>query len=989
MTADEHERTGERPPTGRPEFDRVATARVGRFELLARLGQGGMGVVYRARDPNLDREVAIKLLNPELTADASAQRRFRREALAMSGIDHPGLCPVYEVDEFDGQPYFVMPLLGGETLAVRIARERDAGVLGDRARVDAVVALTERIARALDHAHRAGIVHRDIKPANILLQSGDEPVVLDFGLARDASDAGGEAVEPGGGGTPLYMAPEQIASSGEQADRRADIYSLGITLFEALTLSPPFSGRSLFELFVQIRDRPTPDPGARNAAVPSDLRVVVAVATEKAASRRYATCAEFADDLRRVLRGEPVRARPLPVAVHVLRWLRRNPVAMIVLGSLVAGILASAHLWRANAVLADDLGRLVDSERRLRDEAEAMHRVAEERLDRFELLALESRLDGMRDEVAGLLPPWPDNAAPLRRWLDRVDVELRPTIRRVDVALEQLRAEAIGEAPRIGDEEPTRHQSCLPLLIEKREALRFAAEVRRGDRRFEPLPPVLDTDLRHLGGAAHMPLGTFGREREALAFVTGLVERGIGAPHATLILQGWAFHGVGLDDQAHATIRRAIAIAPASHRIDLEWEANFLARSCREAPAALAAVEELVAQLEPIATAPRDLAFSEDSDRVLHDALVRVRGELFDLTRDDMLVSRVREYAAWSAAIGELSAEHPNARVSWDEARAAIAAADGVGASELYAATPVALQPQMGLVPIGMNPRTKLWEFYHLRSAIERWDPAAAERLEIPRHDPDGRIGIGSSTGIVFVLVPGGATTIGDPGPRSGAAMNDRLRENENHMSGHVEPYLLARHELTQGQWLRLLGARDPLSRERRNPSHYGDGRIYLRHWHSRRHPVESVSWQEATELLRTHGLELPSEWQWEHACRAGTDTQYWWGDRPEDAYGVENVLDPAAQSFLNAGSRSGFDDGYTVHAPVGSFKPNAFGFFDMLGNVGELCRNPSVALTDVYSCRGGTYAATLDRCRSSARGVAYPGTRNRLIGLRASRPLR
>jgi serine/threonine protein kinase/WD40 repeat protein len=327
-------------------------ATFGSYRLRRRLGSGAMGIVYLAEHQSTNRQVALKVLRPEFLDEPRARERFRREVQAAARLEHPGICPIYDAGEVGSRPYLAMRYVGGESLATAIAATRnsnagstvvldaaDRGRLADQrldlARIASATELVEKIARALHAAHEVGLIHRDVKPANIILTPQHEPVLVDFGLARDDLRAT-LTLSTDTLGTPAYMAPEQIEPRGRRTDRRTDVYALGAVLFECLTLRTPYQAASREALYRQILVHDAPDPREWSRSIPFELALVIQKALEKEPGCRYESAHDFAEDLRRYRAREPVRARPPSRALRLRRWVQRNPA--------LAGALATAFL---------------------------------------------------------------------------------------------------------------------------------------------------------------------------------------------------------------------------------------------------------------------------------------------------------------------------------------------------------------------------------------------------------------------------------------------------------------------------------------------------------------------------------------------------------------------------------------------------------------------------------------------------------------------
>jgi serine/threonine protein kinase len=376
--------------------------RIGDFEILAELGRGGMGVVYRARQLSLNRTVALKLLSAGLVQSERSISRFMREAQAAARLHHTNIVPIYAQGREGEYFYYAMELIEGDSLdkVLRQQRERGQGAGTPQTVRDPLQARTrrlsstvnllrsaasavrlsgarpaqdyKRIARlvtgvveGLHHAHEQGIVHRDIKPQNLLLGPDDELHITDFGLARILDEPGltrsSELV-----GTPAYMAPEQITGGGTAIDRRTDVYALGVTLYEMLTLQRPFQAETYDQTINRILKYEPRPPHKIDPHIPTDLETICLRAIEKEPHRRFPTAAEMAHDLHRYAEDFPIASRRVGPLGRSLRWVRRHPwrTAVIATTALLMIVVplgvsffhrtGSAEIGRAMAVLLDD-----------------------------------------------------------------------------------------------------------------------------------------------------------------------------------------------------------------------------------------------------------------------------------------------------------------------------------------------------------------------------------------------------------------------------------------------------------------------------------------------------------------------------------------------------------------------------------------------------------------------------------------------------------
>jgi serine/threonine protein kinase len=416
---------------------------LGDFELIRELGRGGMGVVYEARQVSLNRKVALKVLKAGLGLTTQAVNRFRREAAAAAKLHHTNIVPIYATGEDGEYHFYAMELIEGSSLdriirAARNEREGEAGkaklpestkcatkcsTKGDGQATtavadhrsypsdeshsspkpgettttlssgagyfDQVARMFAEVADGLEHAHRQGVIHRDIKPSNLLVSPQGRLHLTDFGLARVLEEPGmtvtGEFM-----GSPLYMSPEQIAAGRALLDHRTDIYSLGATLYEALTLQPPFQGERRDQVISQILHKDPKPPRSLERKIPPDLETICLKALDKDPDRRYRTAGAFAEDLRRFVNRFAIEARRASLPQRAVKWARRHPAvaaaaAISILALLLVGIFArqaqianrrfeaeQRHAAVQEAVLAARGGDLDAAEKAI-ERAEALH----------------------------------------------------------------------------------------------------------------------------------------------------------------------------------------------------------------------------------------------------------------------------------------------------------------------------------------------------------------------------------------------------------------------------------------------------------------------------------------------------------------------------------------------------------------------------------------------------------------------------------------
>jgi serine/threonine protein kinase len=473
-------------PREEPDEAPASLGELDDFRLLREVGRGGMGVVYEAEQISLRRRVALKVLPFAAAIDPRRLQRFKTEALAAAHLQHEKIVPVHAVGCERGVHYYAMQFIEGQSLAALIGELR---VLRDERRDGAAVTeaalgrpespprggatsaattisrersadrlryfgraagLGRQAALALEHAHQAGIVHRDVKPGNLLLDLRGQLWVTDFGLAQVTGDVGltitGEML-----GTLRYASPEQVLARRGIVDHRSDVYSLGATLYELLTLRPPFDGRDRNALIGQIADDEPASPRSLEPSIPAELETIVLKALRKEPADRYATAQEMADDLLRFLDGRPILARRPTPWERSRAWSRRHPA--IVGSGAAALILLSAASLVSTAIVRREQAKTLAEQRKAEaayrrehqraEEAEARFRLARRAVDELiraseEELAHRPGMEGLRKRLLGSALSYYREFIAERRSDPDAQAELRDTTRRVETILADL-----------------------------------------------------------------------------------------------------------------------------------------------------------------------------------------------------------------------------------------------------------------------------------------------------------------------------------------------------------------------------------------------------------------------------------------------------------------------------------------------------------------------------------------------------------------------
>jgi len=453
----------------------------GDYELLEEIARGGMGVVYKARQVNLKRIVALKLILAGQLAGPQEVARFHAEAEAAARLDHPGIVPIFEIGEHKGQHYFSMAFVEGESLARRVAQ----GVMEPRE----AAALTKKVAEAIAYAHVEGVVHRDLKPGNVLIDKEGSPRVTDFGLAkRVEGEAGGLTATGEVLGTPSYMPPEQAMGDAARVGPLSDVYSLGAILYCLLTGRPPFQAANAVETVMQVVTQEPVGPRQLNPAVPRDLETITLKCLEKDPSRRYQSAQELSDELQRYLDGRPIHARPVGTVGRTWRWCRRNRALAATIAAAACLIFAISVVYVGNLNAKNvQLVASLENEAVARQQADTNAQIAEKNAQRARQNANQADANAQTAERNAERAE--DNARQAYEALEREKAQRLATERQGRVA-NALRLAA--QSQQVREEHP---QQALLLAVEA-----LQTTLRHGEPRLADAETALRDALATAGG---------------------------------------------------------------------------------------------------------------------------------------------------------------------------------------------------------------------------------------------------------------------------------------------------------------------------------------------------------------------------------------------------------------------------------------------------------------------------------------------------------
>ena len=999
----------------------VLPAEFGRYRILRQLGRGGMGAVYLAQDTQLGRQVALKV--PFFDAAESPQRaeRFVREARSAAVLQHPNICTVFDAGQIDGRPFITMAYIAGTPLEKEIDPELPM------AQVPAAE-IVSKIALALQHAHQTGIVHRDLKPANVMMAAGGEPVVMDFGLAKRVADADPNEAkltrEGGLLGTPSYMAPEQVKGDAAAVGPATDVYALGVILFEMLTGRTPFSG-GITVVIGQILAAPAPAVKEFRRDVDLRLEAICCKAMAKEPAERFASMAELADALGQYLKASSapppvaavVKAPPpatavrtafddleiVPLPVTALKKVKPNRILtalsvkfgrkrMLLMLAVALVALLALFWWLAGSVLRVETanGTLV---------VEMNDAETEARIKKGKLI-----LTGPDDKVRYVLAPSERNKK-IEAGSYKIQVEGADglsldtsefTLKKGDKVTVRVTA-----APKATPAANASELQAAPTASDPdREAAEYALSlggmVRVNDQ---------DRDLKAISDLPREPFRLTGLTlKESHANDAALAPFRSCKNLSYLDLSWMDLTGAGLTNFKDCKHLKILSLA-CSPKITDAGFGNF--KDCKElrwldldgtqvGDGGLASFKDCknldTAGLNFTRVTDAGLAQFKDNRRLVSINLQRTQVGNVGLA-----------YLSGCTRLMYMDISHTHisdlSPLTGKPLRVLSCDFQAERDTDVLRSIPT-------LETINGKPAAEFWK------EIDPNQAKVAAATNPPAEDNNSDFT--NSIGMKLKLIRPGTFLMGSPKGAEPAADN----EQPQHEVEITKPFYMGVYPVTKGQFAAFVKDSGYQTEAEKNGGALGF-QLATAKWESKPeynwrnpgfpqaddHPVVGVTWNDATAfcawLSKKEGKDyvLPTEGEWEYACRAGTTTRYWCGDTDASLQGNANLADLSLKQECPAVEYAApWNDKNPFTSQVGAFKPNSWGLYDMAGNVWQWCsdgydkyadnriKDPQGA-TDAKErvLRGGSWNDGYQLCQSAFRLHLVPTYRTSDLGFRVA----